>query len=113
MVNAAKWQAVVLCGKHGSGQRCEVAGRGSMALGNSVFCEKHGGGQRCEVAGCGSMARGKTVLCGKHGGGQRFEVAGCGSMARGKQFCVGSTVVVNAAKWQAAAAWREAKQSCV
>ena len=77
MVNAAKWQAVVLCGKHGSGQCCEVAGRGSMALGKTVLCEKHGGGQRCEVAGCGSMARGKTVLCGKHGGGQRCGVVGC------------------------------------
>ena len=30
-----------------------------------------------------------------------------------KQSCVGSTAVVNAAKWQAAAAWREAKQSFV
>ena len=34
----------VLCGKHGSDQRC-------------------GGGQRCEVVGCDKVAQGKSGMC--------------------------------------------------
>ena len=30
------------------------------------LCGKHGGGRRCEVAGCGRMARGKSGVCSRH-----------------------------------------------
>ena len=53
----------------------------------TVLCGKHGGGLRCQVVECGGIAHGKTALCGKHGVG-------------------------DGAKWQGAAARREAREPC-